>query len=84
MLHMFGALQVVETEDLTESAEVAWYEPLDPTRMSLAGFRTTGVGRFLTRNLVWWLELFGIAPKGSCEVSGFLETGADALVEGGK
>jgi hypothetical protein len=33
---------------------------------------------------VWVLEKFGIAPKGSSEVSGFLETGADALVEGGK
>ena len=33
---------------------------------------------------VWALEKFGIAPKGSSEVSSFLETGADALVEGGK
>lgn len=33
---------------------------------------------------VWALERAGIAPKGSSEVSSFLETGADALVEGGK
>ena len=38
----------------------------------------------LGRLQVWFMELVGIAPKGSVRVSSFLETAADGLVEGGK
>jgi sterol 24-C-methyltransferase len=76
--------QVLETQDLCLTAEVPWYDPLDTGKLSLSSFRTSAIGRFITRNMVWGLEKVGIVPKGSCEVSSFLETGADALVEGGK
>mmetsp|Transcript_33996 Transcript_33996/g.96315 ORF Transcript_33996/g.96315 Transcript_33996/m.96315 type:complete len:103 (-) Transcript_33996:357-665(-) len=76
--------QVLETQDLCLTAEVPWYDTLDTSRFSLSSFRTTYVGRMITRNMVWALEKVGIAPKGSSDVSTFLETGADALVEGGK
>jgi len=79
-----AGFEIVETEDLCETAQVTWYEELDPSRISLSSFRTTSIGRMITRNMVWALEKAGIAPKGSSEVSSFLETGADALVEGGK
>mmetsp|Transcript_30095 Transcript_30095/g.75852 ORF Transcript_30095/g.75852 Transcript_30095/m.75852 type:complete len:342 (+) Transcript_30095:83-1108(+) len=79
-----AGFEVLETHDLCLTAEVPWYEPLDPNRLSLSSFRTSALGRLFTRNMVWGLEKIGIAPKGSCEVSAFLETGADALVEGGK
>ena len=52
--------------------------------MSLTNFRTTWLGRLITRNLVWWLELLRLAPRGSCQVSNFLEKGADGLCAGGK
>uniref|UniRef100_A0A061S3D5 Methyltransferase n=1 Tax=Tetraselmis sp. GSL018 TaxID=582737 RepID=A0A061S3D5_9CHLO len=79
-----AGFELLESQDLTKTAEVPWYEPLDPSRLSLSSFRTTAIGRAVTRNMVWALEKVGIAPKGSSEVSSFLETGADALVEGGK
>lgn len=40
------------------------YEPLDPQRWSLTGFRTTAVGRFITRNLVNILELLRVRRGG--------------------
>lgn len=49
-----------------------------------ADFRTTKLGRMLTHQLVKNLERFGIAPKGSLEVSSMLERAADGLVAGGK
>mmetsp|Transcript_35521 Transcript_35521/g.63384 ORF Transcript_35521/g.63384 Transcript_35521/m.63384 type:complete len:342 (-) Transcript_35521:293-1318(-) len=79
-----AGFEVLETQDLCLTAEVPWYDPLDTGKLSLSSFRTSAIGRFITRNMVWGLEKVGIAPKGSCEVSSFLETGADALVEGGK
>lgn len=57
---------------------------MNPSRLSLLGFRTTTVGRFLTRGLVAFLELTGLAPRGSSRVSALLEKGGDALVEGGR
>lgn len=60
------------------------YEPIDPQRLSLTAFRTTGLGRMLTRNLVFALETARIAPKGSGRVSSFLERAGDGLVAGGK
>jgi len=47
-------------------------------------FRTTKTGRMLTHALVKNLERFGVAPKGSVEVSNMLERAADGLVAGGK
>jgi sterol 24-C-methyltransferase len=52
--------------------------------IGFTSFRTSWVGRLLTRNMVWTLELLGIAPKGSSRVSSFLEKAADGLLEGGK
>lgn len=46
--------------------------------------RTTWFGRMVTRNLVWAMEALRLAPRGSGQVSSILETGADALVTGGK
>lgn len=79
-----AGFEIVEHQDLVLTAEVPWYEPLSPARLSLTSFRTTFLGRLLTRNMVWLLELVGLAPKGSVRVSSFLERAADSLVEGGK
>mmetsp|Transcript_27116 Transcript_27116/g.88950 ORF Transcript_27116/g.88950 Transcript_27116/m.88950 type:complete len:378 (-) Transcript_27116:1832-2965(-) len=79
-----AGFEVLETEDRAETSEEPWWGPLNPSRLSLMGFRTTAVGRFCTRRLVAFLELTGLAPAGSSRVSAFLEKGGDALVEGGK
>lgn len=63
----------------------AWWEPIDPERLiSLSSFRTTRVGRAVTRQFVRALEALRVAPQGSTRVAAFLETAADGLVAGGK
>jgi len=79
-----AGFKVIEEEDLVLTAEIPWYEPLSPNRIGITSFRTSWVGRLLTRNMVWTLELLGVAPKGSSRVSSFLEKAADGLLEGGK
>jgi sterol 24-C-methyltransferase len=39
-------------EDLAATSPVPWYQPLDPTHISLTTFRLTPVGRFITHNMV--------------------------------
>eukprot|EP00958_Prasinococcus_capsulatus_P019416 scaffold2391_cov381-Prasinococcus_capsulatus_cf.AAC.9 len=75
-----AGFEILQAEDLTRTAEVAWYAPLSPTMWTANGFRLTIVGRTITRVMVGLLELVGIAPKGSVRVSKFLEKGADGLV----
>ena len=81
-----AGFEVVETVDVcaTGSSKLSWYDPLAPKAISLSSFRTSTLGRFITRNMVFLLETLGLAPKGTIEVSNFLERGADNLVEGGE
>lgn len=79
-----AGFEILEAKDLSQNQQVPWYEPLDPNRFSLSAFRTTSMGRFITRNFVRLLEMLRIAPPGSSRVSNFLEEGADGLVAGGK
>jgi len=75
---------IEEAADLALTADIPWWEPLDPQRMSLQSFRTTGVGRMMTRALVFALETVRIAPEGSRRVASFLERAGDSLTTGGK
>ena len=81
-----AGFEVVETVDVCAmgNSKYTWYDPLAPKAISLSSFRTSTLGRFITRNMVYVLETVGIAPKGTIEVSNFLERGADNLVEGGE
>jgi sterol 24-C-methyltransferase len=63
--------------------ELPWYETLNGS-YSLSGFRMTWLGRNVTHAMVWTLELFRIAPKGSVKVSALLNATAIDLVDGGK
>lgn len=67
-----AGFEVLESEDLAEESQIEWYEPLDPGRFSLSGFRTTWLGRTLTRTMVSALELIHVAPQGSSTVSRIL------------
>ena len=84
-----AGFEVTEEQDLVKTADVSWYEPIDPDRAwrpwrDFWSFKTTWWGRNITHYLVLALETVGIAPKGSMGVSGFLKKGADGLVAGGK
>ena len=63
--------------------EIPWYETLNG-KMSLSGFRMTHVGRMMTHSFVWMLEMVGIAPKGTTQVSALLNATALDLVESGQ
>jgi len=63
--------------------EISWYDTLNG-KMSISGFRMTRIGRMCTHAMVWTLELVGIAPKGTTEVSAMLNATAIDLVDGGK
>ena len=84
-----AGFEILEEEDLVKTADIPWYEPIDPYRRwspfrDFWSFKTTSWGRNITHYFVLALEKVGIAPKGSVNVSTFLKKGADALVAGGK
>lgn len=60
-----------------------WYLPLSDNR-DIRNFRASRIGRAVTQVMVYTLEKIGLAPKGSYEVSNFLEQGAANLVKGGE
>ncbi|XXG56485.1 hypothetical protein AAC387_Pa03g3880 [Persea americana] len=78
-----AGFEVVWEKDLSVDSPLPWYLPLDTSHFSLSSFRSTAVGRFITKNMVKALEFLGLAPEGS-QVSSFLEKAADGLVEGGR
>ncbi|KAI5057579.1 hypothetical protein GOP47_0027981 [Adiantum capillus-veneris] len=79
-----AGFQILMEEDKAEVAHVPWYEPLNPQRLSISTFRTTGLGRFLGRKLLWMMELSHLVPKGSLEVSQLLERSGHGLLLGGR
>ncbi|XP_057836663.1 cycloartenol-C-24-methyltransferase [Cryptomeria japonica] len=79
-----AGFEVLFEEDRALLSPLPWYLPLDTSQFSLSSFRTTSLGRFLTRNMVRIFELLRIAPEGSQRVSAFLEKAADGLVSGGR
>jgi sterol 24-C-methyltransferase len=79
-----AGFEVLDHRDVALSGDIPWYEPLAPSSLSITGFRSSGLGRELTRGIVQLLEWAHIAPKGSAAVSAFLNHGAAQLVEGGQ
>jgi sterol 24-C-methyltransferase len=82
--HTLRRAQLVTSEDLCGSSEVDWYFPIDPYAWRWELPQTTNLGRKCSRTFAWALERVGLAPKGTSEVSGFLEKGQDGLCEGGR
>lgn len=71
--------------------EIPWYYPLSGDWKYVQTFsdyytifRTSKLGRFVTTSMVGALEKFGLAPKGSKQVTGALEDAAVNLVKGGE
>lgn len=71
--------------------EIPWYYPLTGEWKYVQSiydistfFRTSSLGRKFTTYMVGTMEFFGIAPKGSKQVTLALEEAAVGLVEGGR
>ncbi len=75
--------EIIETEDFVDQSEIPWYSLLE-SRWSLADFKSTPLGRWMTHIFLMGLETLHIAPRGSVKVAKMLNKGADNLVKGGK
>ncbi|KAJ1567226.1 Delta(24)-sterol C-methyltransferase [Cladochytrium tenue] len=84
--------EIIEYKDLAENDEIdadaleAWFNPLIGTYnvFDVSQFGRTTTGRAITGTMVWWLELFRLAPAGAGKVSKLLNSAADNLVLAGK
>ncbi len=79
-----AGFDLLEHYDAAARGGAPWFEPLAPRSVSLAGFRSSAVGRKVTNWSLKALELLRIAPKGTFNVAVFLDKAAVALVEGGR
>ena len=78
--------EVLETRDLSVQTgpSIPWYQPLVGSGFSLAGFRRSRVGRWVTTNSLKALEAIRVAPRGSVRVADTLELCAEAMAEAGR
>ncbi len=79
-----SGFDILDTRDRAAEcdAEVPWYSALD--EISVRNLPRTPAGRVVTSAMTRVLETLRVAPKGSTEVSNFLNECADSLVGGGK
>ncbi len=64
--------------------ELPWYHSLTGKELSNTGVRRSPLGKLAVKALTRTLEAAKVAPKGTAEISDFLNVGADALVLGGE
>ena len=76
----------VEESRIIPEGDIPWYQPLQggDSMISVTNFRTSTLGRWCTRNMVWLLEKTWIAAKGSLATVNILEKAAEGLVSGGE
>lgn len=76
----------VEENFIVPEGDIPWYQPLKggDSFFSLGTFRTSTFGRWLTHNMVWFMEKTWIAAKGSVGALEILEKAAVGLVRGGE
>ena len=77
---------VLETRDLSEQSgpSIPWFQPLVGSGLSLAGFRSSSVGRIVTHSSLRALETLHIVPRGTVRVSKTLNLCAAAMAEAGR
>ena len=75
--------EIVEACDLAPKCDIPWWYSLSPS-WSVADFKSTPLGRWMTHLSILTLETIGIAPKGSTKVHKTLRVAADSLAKGGK
>ena len=78
--------EVLEARDLSVQTgqSIPWYQPLVGSGLSLASFRSSSIGRFVTHNSLRVLEALHIVPKGTLRVSENLNLCAVAMAEAGQ
>lgn len=78
--------ELVDSRDLAAdaSSDIPWYQPLSGSGMSLANFRSSRTGRVITHCTVSILEMLGIVPRGTLQVSNLLNRAALAFAEAGQ
>jgi len=81
-LHEAGFV-IEDTRDMANEGDIPWWQPMRPD-FSITMFHRTRLGRNVTDKLLLVLELLGLAPKGSRQVSQTLITAADSLIDGAK
>ena len=76
----------VEESRIIPEGDIPWYQPLKggDSMLSPSNFRTTTLGRWLTRNMVWMMEKTSIAAQGSLATVNILEKAANGLVSAGE
>ncbi|MEM9066876.1 MAG: methyltransferase domain-containing protein [Myxococcota bacterium] len=81
-----AGFELIETKDLapTGDPQTPWYLALTGGDLSLSSIPRTPIGREITNAVTVILEKLRLAPKGTKQVSDFLNEGADALVAGGE
>jgi sterol 24-C-methyltransferase len=81
-----AGLRVLDSVDRAYEGdrELPWYFSLTGKELSNTGLRRTRLGKLAVKALTRSLEAGKLAPKGTAEISDFLNIGADALVEGGE
>lgn len=84
-LRMVG-FEVLETRDLAVQAgpSIPWYQSLAGSGLSLASFRSSKPGRWITQNSLKVMEALRIAPRGSARVAETLDLCAVAMIESGR
>ena len=78
--------EVLETRDLAVQTgpSIPWYQPLVGSGLSLASFRSSKPGRWITQNSLKVMEALRIAPRGSARVAETLDLCAVAMIESGR
>jgi sterol 24-C-methyltransferase len=81
-----AGFELLAARDLVADSdpETPWWLPLQGEGVSIASFRSSRFGRWVTHRTVGMLESLRIAPKGTQFVHGFLNDAAEALIEGGQ
>ncbi len=78
--------EVLEAHDrsIQTGPSIPWYQPLAASGFSVAGFRRSRPGRWVTRNTLKLMEAVRFAPKGAVRVADALNLCGDAMVEAGR
>ena len=78
--------EVLETRDLAvqPGPSVPWYRPLVGEGLSFTAFRSSRIGRWVTRSSLRAMETLRLAPQGSTRVAETLELCANAMAEAGR
>ena len=78
--------ELLDNRDLAVQAgpSVPWYQPLVGSGLSLAGFRSSRIGRRATTQSLRLLEALRITPPGALKVAKTLSANAEAVVEAGR